>query len=780
MNTDEKRRKISSLLAELDQKRRLDRSMTKDVSDGDDQEAIAITGIAAKLPSCSKVEDFWQKLEQGECLIEPIAGRRAELGLDLKDTFAGLQDDIFAFDYKFFKMLPEEAKWLDPQVRQLLMSVYHCLEDAGYPTQKLKGQAVGVFVGVEDNEYQQSLRESGLDFPKGFAQASSMIANLISYHFDLRGPSEFVNTMCSSGAVALHRAVGSLRRGEVSHAVVAGVNLMIRPEKFEALNELNQLSSDGVVKPFGLNARGYVRGEATVSLVLTTRSKADKDGDQVYGLIRNTAINYNGRGGMSIASPDAKSHTDLIERCYREAGVDVGSVKYIEAQGMANPLTDIVEWKSFNDALENLAMEQGAELDPSSCAISTLKPMTGHLHAASALGAVLKVIRSFQTLKIYPVLGFDKVSEDIQQEGKPCTIADKVLPWEDSTSQRCAGIHSFGSGGNNAHLVLQETSRLPSKRTISSLEPFIIPLSATDADALLVVLDRLKEFIKRNEPDMVELAYSLQMRRSAMDERLVFVARSPMDLLSQMSASRSSIQGMTMFSGNCAHAQAPLGTFLTQSLGHDFFKQRLEQDPEKVPYLMAEFWALGGQVDFSLLYPNGTPRYLRLPLYPFKMVELNALSETNRRSYRHSQTQPNSTQNDSINGFIDGLSEAEMDAILKEHQENESSHQGDAVGDKVAVSEPLAILKGNLRDQVAEVFCRTLGLETESFSEHKPFSEYGLDSINAAHLIHLLDEELNIMIPPKWIFDYPSFSEIWPMLEHRANERTSMAADYLH
>ncbi|MCG7550623.1 polyketide synthase, partial [Pseudoalteromonas sp. Of7M-16] len=290
-------------------------------SNSSELEPIAIVGLEGYLPGCQSVAEFWQHLDKDESLIEEIPQSRFDWRLyadeaqdgevqsdKMRCRWGGFIPDIQSFDPHFFKLLPDDAERMDPQQRLLLMSVYNTLENAGYCPQALKGSNTGVFVGFERNEYLLNLIESGYDTGESLHQSDSMIANNISYYFDFSGPSEVVNTMCSGAAVAIHRAVVALRAGEIEQAIVGAANLLLRPDTFVKLSQSQQMSPTPTVKSFGEDADGYLRAEGVASILLKPYSRARKDGDAIYAVIKNSAVNYNGNRSASIAAPNTNAH----------------------------------------------------------------------------------------------------------------------------------------------------------------------------------------------------------------------------------------------------------------------------------------------------------------------------------------------------------------------------------------------------------------------------------------------------------------------------------------
>nr|BAP05590.1 CalB [uncultured Candidatus Entotheonella sp.] len=575
-------------------------------------EPIAITGLSGYLPGCASVHAFWEALDQDRSLIEEVPASRFdwrtmyEPGEKSVSRWGGFIPDIRGFDAHFFGILPAEAKRLDPRQRLLLMSVYQTLEDAGYASDSLKKSRTGVFVALEENEYAQLLQEHGVA-QDGPDQAASLLPNRISYFFDFRGPSEFVDTMCSGAAVALHRAVTSLRMGEIDRAIVAGANLILRPDAYITLSRAGQLSPCDTVHSFGEAASGHVRAEGVASLLLTPLSQAVANGDAIYAVIRNTAINYNGRGGTSMAAPNPAAHADLIRDCYEQAGIDVRRVGYIESQGMGNPVADLAEWQAYNRALTTLAREQGVELPAGNCRISTLKPMSGHMEAASALGALLKIIRAFHTHTVHQILNFTNAHPDMEIHGTPCRLLSDTEAWPSEDVPRMAGLHAYGTGGNNAHILLEEyreDDRAPSVTPPGG--PFCIPLSAANEAPLRQRVDDLHRFLVRHESvDLANLAFTLQTGRTAMAYRVAFVVGTRQELIRALEQFQSGDEpqqnDVPIFSGR---AEPNIQSFAP---------------PESEPAAQARFWVQGGRFDWPAR--RDAVHRISLPIYPFETLD---------------------------------------------------------------------------------------------------------------------------------------------------------------
>ncbi len=573
--------------------------------DGGGPEPIAIIGISGYFPGCMSVGAFWEALDEDRCLISRPSKDRTipalrNAGLSdaqLRATgFGGFIPDIRGFSPSFFGILPGEAHWMDPRQRLLLMSVYHSLEDAGYAPLSFKRQAVGVFIGIEEDEYFHNLMELGIPDGAGDGPSSGLVANRISWFFDFRGPSEAVQTMCSGSAVAIHRAVSSLRSGETTMAVVGGANLMLRPEPFLRLAQTGQLTPSGVPRSFGKGADGFVRAECVATAILKPLGRAEMDGDPIYAVIRNTAVNYNGKGGLSMSSPDIAAHAQLVETCYRQAGVDPRTISYIEAQGMGHRVADLAEWQALNRALGNLATERGFSIQPGSCRVGTLKPMTGHAHSASALMAMFKVIRSLQTGTIHKIPGFTELDPDLMCRAQPCAPAALTEAWHSSGLPKLAGLHSYGAGGNNAHILLEEYPGGPGEDLPPP--PYVFPLSAETPAQLTALTGSLLETVEKNPGlSMASIARTLQRGRDPQVCRVVFVVESRADWLEQ--------------------ARAWLAGEQRPNTGAAAGRNSAPEAGASSPQDLAAAWVHGAAIP---AWPRSAAPCLHLPGYPFELM----------------------------------------------------------------------------------------------------------------------------------------------------------------
>ncbi len=701
-------------------------------------EPIAIIGLSGFFPGCMNVQSFWDHLDRDESLITEIPRERFDWKTyynpngkkngSMCTKWGGFIPDIASFDPGLFNILPAEADEIDPRHRLLLMSTWQTLEDAGIDPLSLKKSNTGVFIGCEDNEYAQLMRDNGVLSEGLFNQADSMIANRISYHFDFSGPSEFVNTMCSAFAVALHRAVVALRAGEIDRAIVGAANIMLLPDLFIRLSEGGQLSTQKMVKSFGRGGDGYIRSEGVGTVLIKRLSDAKNDHRSIYATIKHTAVNYNGQGGLSIATPNTEAHKQVMKTCYREAGINPVKLAYIEAQGMGLPVADIAEWAAMNRALTELIEEGGYTIEPGFCRVSTLKPMAGHMQAASSLGGLLKIIRSFQTKKIHKVLGYTEPNEFCDMENTPCRIVTDTEFWAETAYPRLAALHSYGSGGNNAHVLLEEfhpddSNEIRDQNTL----PVMICLSAKTENQLRIVVQRLHEHLtKMQDIDLIDLSFTLNTGRPVFDYRCAILAKSIEELIHSLNRFKYEDMNHPCFSGR-RNAESVID--LTLQVNKIDFND------------LAIKWVNGASIkNPRLLYFNQPVHQLTgLPGYPFEK----------KRYWFQSQD-------------MRSVEESQLAIPRETLSQNQEMYDVDGI-----------------KKLCIHILTNKLAIPKEQIDDKKEFSQYGLNSINATLFIRELNKEIPVTVAPKLFFIFPNISDfsqaVTELLQNEESTGTSTA-----
>ncbi|VBA44835.1 Phthiocerol synthesis polyketide synthase type I PpsA [Mycobacterium innocens] len=423
---------------------------------------IAIVGLSTRLPGDMNTPDeTWQALLDGrdaitdlpegrwtEFLEEPRLAKRVANAR----TRGGYLKDIKGFDSEFFAVAKTEADNIDPQQRMALELTWEALEHARIPASSLRGGAVGVYVGVSNNDYSfLAVSDPTVAHPYAITgTATSIIANRVSYFYDFRGPSVAVDTACSSSLVATHQAVQALRNGECDVAVAGGVNALITPVVTLGFDEIGQvLAPDGRIKSFSSDADGYTRSEGGGMLVLKRVDDARRDGDQILAVIAGSAVNHDGRSNGLIA-PNQDAQADVLRRAYKDAGIDPRTVDYIEAHGTGTVLGDPIEAEALGRVVGKGRPAERPAL------LGAVKTNVGHLESAAGAASMAKVVLALQHDKLPPSINFAGPSPYIDFDAMRLKVIDTVTDWPRYGGYAVAGVSSFGFGGANAHVVVRE------------------------------------------------------------------------------------------------------------------------------------------------------------------------------------------------------------------------------------------------------------------------------------------------------------------------------------
>ncbi|MGO9156036.1 polyketide synthase Pks13 [Mycobacterium sp.] len=423
---------------------------------------IAVVGLSTRLPGdMNSPEETWQALLEGRDAITDLPeGRWSEFfeeprlaeRINQARTRGGYLKDIKGFDSEFFAVAKTEADNIDPQQRMALELTWEALEHARIPASSLRGTAVGVYVGVSSNDYGfMAVSDPTVAHPYAITgNATSIIANRVSYFYDFRGPSLAVDTACSSSLVATHQAVQALRNGECDVAVAGGVNALITPAVTLGFDEIGAvLAPDGRIKSFSSDADGYTRSEGGGMLVLKRVDDARRDGDQILAVIAGSSINHDGRSNGLIA-PNQDAQAEVLRRAYKDAGIDPRTVDYIEAHGTGTVLGDPIEAEALGRVVG-----RGRPADRPAL-LGAIKTNVGHMESAAGVAAMAKVVLSLQHDKLPPSINFAGPSPYIDFDAMHLKVIDTVTDWPRYGGYALAGVSSFGFGGANAHMVVRE------------------------------------------------------------------------------------------------------------------------------------------------------------------------------------------------------------------------------------------------------------------------------------------------------------------------------------
>lgn len=600
---------------------------------------IAIVGMAGVMPQSDTLEEFWDHLAHARNLVTEIPRDRwiweQYDGNPVKEVnksnsrWGGFMREVDKFDPLFFGITPREAEMMDPQQRIFIETVWAAIEDSGQKVSDLSGTRTGLFVGTSAKDYIDVLatHQSSLDGFSASGNSHSILANRVSFLLNLRGPSAPLDTACSSSLVALHRAIESIHTGSSDMAIVGGVQVMLTPIAHISLSSAGMLSIDGKCKTFDKDANGYVRGEGVGAIFIKPLHQAEADGNPIHAVIRATAENHGGRVTM-LTAPNPKAQAELLFEAYDKAGIDPSTVGYIECHGTGTSLGDPIEIQALKKSFGDLYRAYGCNAPTQAhCGLSSVKTNIGHLEPAAGIASLLKVLLAIRYQQIPALLHFQTLNPYIDLEGSPFYVADKTVPWAAPRASsgeelpRCAGVSSFGWGGANAHVVLQQYRPL-TPATPSSAGPCLVPLSARSSERLRAYAQRLADFLQANpDTDLQALAYTLQVGRDPMDERLGVVAHSHAELLHRLqayAAGQEQIEGL---------ARGRVQRFRKNEQG----LSSLEQTPApavseaelKAQFAAGDFnriaqlWVAGHELDWTALRQGRPPQRLSLPGYPF-------------------------------------------------------------------------------------------------------------------------------------------------------------------
>jgi polyketide synthase PksN len=769
---------------------------------------IAIVGMSGKFPMSSDLNEFWKNLLEGkDCISEIPKDRwnwREYYGDPVKEAdktnikWGGFMDRIDDFDPQFFGISPREAMFMDPQQRLLMTYVWKVIEDAGYSAQSLSGTKTGIYVGTANSGYNTLMAKAGIPV-EGYTSTgavSSVGPNRMSYFLDLHGPSEPIETACSSSLIAIHQAVCAIENGTCEMAIVGGVNTIVAPEAYISFNKAGMLAEDGRCKTFSSLANGYVRGEGVGMLFLKRLKDAEQAGDNIYGIIRGTAENHGGRAN-SLTSPNPKAQAELLKTAYTKAGIDPRTVTYIEAHGTGTELGDPIEINGLKAAFKELYQATGdASVTGAHCGLGSVKTNIGHLELSAGVAGVIKVLLQLRHKQLVKTLHCDVINPYIQLKDSPFYIIQGATEWKALNDQqgnplpRRAGISSFGFGGANAHVVIEEYIPKMKAQIITDIQhPVAIVLSAKNEDRLSDQVGQILQAIEKQQitnGNLADAAFTLQIGREAMEERLA-VAVSSIEILEEklkgFLGKLDHIEGL--FYGQVKRNKDSLATLTDEGSQEDWIQNR---DYNKILGL----WVKGFEFDWNKLYGETKPCRISLPTYPFGRERYWVpMKKTTNKDSKAISTQP----------VFNGSSAFQVDLLPATITEFNFNNIGKptkialrSLDDKRMVPEIVAknqeiILSpvtpslrdiqndliiphsngafsiNSLQEELSESLAEALLMQRNEVDIDKKFIDIGLDSITGVEWIQAINTQYGLTVPATKVYDYPTIRDFAQFLE---------------
>ncbi len=515
---------------------------TRDSLDEHTTSEVAIIGFAGRFPGARNADEFWRNLRDGVESIsfftkEELLSSGVELDLIVEPEYVpakAILEDVELFDAGFFGYNPREAEMLDPQQRLMLECAVEAFEHAGYDPARSTGR-IGVYAGVSAGSYlhvnlssHEELIERIGAYQVDIGNHGEFVPTLISFKLNLKGPSINIQTACSTSLVAVHVACQSLLNGECDMALAGGGSITFPHKEGYLYQEEGILSPDGHCRAFDAEAQGTVGGEGAGLVVLKRLVEALADGDTIHAVIKGSAVNNDGALKIGYTAPSINGQAEVIADAVAMAGVDVESINYVEAHGTGTALGDPVEVAALTQAFHADTQKKGF------CALGSVKSNIGHLDAAAGVAGLIKTVLALNHGQLPPSLHYECPNPKIDFAGSPFFINDKLVEWRRGPMPRRAGISSFGIGGTNAHVVVEEPPT-PASSTAPSRAHQLLMLSAKTGPALEAATVNLAEYLKRdNNANLADVAYTLQVGRSGFSHRRVLVCQNTTDALAAL------------------------------------------------------------------------------------------------------------------------------------------------------------------------------------------------------------------------------------------------------
>ncbi len=484
---------------------------------------VAIVGMSCRFPKANNLNEFWERLCKGEDCISQFAEN------DAQNTVAtrGILNNIEQFDASFFNFTPIDASIADPQLRLFLECTWEALEHAAIAPSKSKSKVISVFAGMSDSTY---LHENLLKnqwvcqevdaLQQRIATSPGMLSTQVSYRLNFKGKSVNVNTACSTGLITVEQACQDLLLRQSDIAIAGASNIMVPQLKPYIYQQGGILSPDGYCRPFSDKANGTVFSNGVGVVVLKRLQDAIQDNDTIFAIIRGRGVNNDGKDKLGFAAPSPLGQMNCIRQALSQAKVEPTQIGFLEAHGTATALGDVIEI----NALTKVYREQTDKLQY--CALGSVKANIGHTDVTAGIAGLIKTVLCLYYKKIPPLVNFLQPNINLSLEKSPFFVNSQLINW-DSTSQRYAGVSSFGVGGTNVHLIVSDHIESPVRESLNTPESLIM-LSAKSESALEEMTQQLLDYIdtSKAKSSIVDIAYTLQKGREDFNLRRFIVGKS--------------------------------------------------------------------------------------------------------------------------------------------------------------------------------------------------------------------------------------------------------------
>jgi len=688
---------------------------------------IAVIGMSGRFPGAGDIYQFWQNLVAGVDSVTEVTKERWD-----PDRFydpnpnapgktyckwSGLVHDIDKFDPLFFNISPREAEFMDPQQRLFLQEAWRALEDAGYAPDSLSGQKCGVFVGAGQGDYNLGRQaHSGGDPLFMMGTDLSFLAARIAYFLNLVGPCMTIDTACSSSLVAIHQGCQSIINEESHLALAGGVCILTTPYIHITTSKGEMISREGKCKTFDNSADGFVPSDGVGVVVLKALERALRDNDHIYGVIKGSLVNQDGKTN-GITAPSANSQMQLEIDVYNRFHINPEDISYLEAHGTGTKLGDPIEIAALTRAFRRFTAKKQY------CAISAVKTNIGHALAAAGVASLIKILLCLKHKKQVPSLHFHQVNEHIDFKNSPFYVTTGYADWEVPASKtRLATVSSFGLSGTNCHMVVGEAPPRAAATGVGALPAYLIPLSAKGQDRLNEEIASLAHWLENHGHgvSLGDVAYTLQVGRTHFPVRTVVIASDPGQLQRRLKE--------IMEIGTDGYSRCSEKKDRNTAPGHQAYSMPGPQEagyPVKLAAL-AELYVNGHDPTWTDLYCDISFRRIPLPTYPF----------AGERCWFE------------VSGGPNAAAEPGPGPIARQSML--------AAAGPVNSRETLAAVT---LDYLKETLSALIKVDKDKFDPAANFEEFGLDSILITQLNRILSEQLG-EIPATLFFTYKNLDSL--------------------
>lgn len=504
--------------------------------------AVAIVGMSCRFPEAHTLQEFWELLHQGKDTVTRIPSERWNVA-DYYDPSrmaadkthqrdASMLKEIHDFDPLFFNISPAEAAEMHPSQKLMLELVWNAIESSGIPFRKIQGGRIGVYVGNIWNDFEHYRRgkNAPVTLHSALGQSANIIANRVSFSYGFTGPSMVVDTGCSASLVALHLACRSLWDDNIEMAVAAGVNHLLDPGQYVLLSKFGGLSAKGKCSAFDSEADGFVRGEGGGVLLLKKLSRAQKDGDKIFAVIRGTAVNNNGFNS-NLPATSISAQREVLAQAYEQCGIAPHEIHYVEAHGTGTRVGDPIEARAIGEFFSTASRKNNLR-------IGSVKTNIGHLEGAAGIAGLIKVVLSMQHRQLPANLHFKNPNPDIPFDTLQLSVQSELTNWPSHNGESLkAGVNSFGWGGTNAHAVIEEykPARIAPANELYVRSRYCLPLAARSTAALKAYAKAYVDLLQTSTADTFkEICIASAIVKPAFEHRELFTAAHKNELITAL------------------------------------------------------------------------------------------------------------------------------------------------------------------------------------------------------------------------------------------------------